>query len=97
MHVLQLSQLHVVAVGNKLRAHVEVAVPQPATASAVGVKCGASVDGHRLRVVVNVYRNGRARCAWVLHDRDYGRMAKGFVRVRQARTHVRARFLTAVR
>jgi hypothetical protein len=85
------------AVGAELRARVDVAAALPAASSPVGVKCGARVGGHRLRVVVNVYRNGRARCTWLLHDGDHGRNAKGFVRVRQARTHIRVRFVTAVR
>ncbi len=51
------------------------------------VKCSAALGQRRLRVVVNAFRSGRARCAWRLPRRFHaGSFASGWVRVRTGST-----------
>lgn len=63
------------------------------TSSPVSVMCAAHVGPRRLRVVVNVYRAGFARCSWRLpQDLQPGVRAAGWVKVKQGELHVRRAF-----
>jgi hypothetical protein len=62
------------------------------------VKCAATLGKHRLRVVVNAYRSGRAHCAWRLPSKvTNGSFASGWVSVRHGGARVVQAFAVKLR
>jgi len=75
--------------------HVELATP--ANTSPVSVKCSATAAGRHLRVVANVLQGTTARCAWRVPAAFHGKLAHGWINVRQAGVHIRRRFAAPLR
>jgi uncharacterized protein YkwD len=62
-----------------------------------GVRCRAEVDGRRLRVVVNAFRNGMATCAWLVPRAAAGEPLVGIVAVQIGATAAIRRFERLIR
>lgn len=69
--------------GSRFVARIAVSVADTGAALTAGaVKCDATVGRLRLRVVTNVFRDGRAVCAWRIPRRTGGAYLVGRLRVR---------------
>jgi hypothetical protein len=90
-----MSRPRVVLSGHKLRAVARLA-GAAGRRSHVSVACSASLRGRHLRVVVNAFGHGAARCAWRIPPRAHGRV-NGYVRVRGSVALVRRSFTTTLR
>jgi hypothetical protein len=69
--------------GRRFVARIAVQVTDTGAPLAAGsVKCDATVGRRRLRVVANLFRNGRAVCAWSIPRGSRGKHLVGRVGVR---------------